>query len=260
MPTLYSAYSNIASATTNAGGGGEVAGAYIKLQSDFGVLASDGGKGTQPVVDGDVIVQWTEQGNGGSQWFGDGFNGPLYQDDIGNQINGLPVVQVTTAKFNLFGLVFDFDQTSWTFYLAFDDDETDSGDKLMFDTNNSGGGDGVDPLSLFLRKNGNVGFRSIGLDVEVAPSTNGPQVLAWLFDIPNQEIKVFRNGVQIGVTSTDVTTLGYYLGAGTMPLMYLSGPTLKATGRYTDVIAYKTAHTLTEIQNQSAFMMARIGI
>lgn len=252
----FSDYSNTASATTSAGGGGTpVAGAYMRLQSTDGVLNTSFG----PAADGDAIGQWTEQEVFITGWFGQSGLEPIYQSDGGSLVNGKPYVEMLASKTFMVGLTSDFDPGSLTFYALLNPDVGVTGNGTLLDLSGATGSGGDGSLKLYLGRNGNVGYSTDGTDVEIAAEVTGWQVLTWVIDYDNTLVSVYRNQTLLG-TSAVVSGDAYDFGAGSAKIFADGAGANKCPGKYLDLWGYKTAHGSSDRMQQIAYLMSRAGI
>lgn len=255
----FSDYSNVANATTSAGGGGTpVAGAVIREQSDLGVFNSDG-ESFFPAGDGDPVFYWQDQEEGGPVvdfgWFTQGSPQPIYQSGVGDLINGHPYISKTAAQVGFGGLVSDFAQGGMSVY-ALLDRAVGGGNEIILDFNNSGG-DGN--LQLFLNRSGNVGYVSDGTNVNVAATTTGLQVLCWILDDVANEVRIYRNNVLIG---TGVTFFGggYDAGSGTAYFLSDGNGNNDCAGKILDFWVFPSSHNTSDRTQQNSYLQARGGI
>lgn len=250
----FSAYSNVASATTSSGGGGTpVAGAHIRIQSDLGVLNTS----DNPAADGEAIGTWEEQETGVviSGWFSVGTPRPVYESGLGDLINGHPYVSKSAAQQNFRALVSDFSTGSRSIY-ALLDRAAGNADEVLVDFSNSGG---TGNMILFLDRNGNVGYYSEGTPVEIAASTTGLQVLTWIFDAVAEEVRVYRNNVLLG-TSAVFAVGGYDTGSGFAHFLADGAGNNDCNGKYLDIWIYPANHNTSDRTQQAQYLMDRGGI
>jgi hypothetical protein len=114
-----------------------------------------------------------------------------------------------------------------------------------------------------------VGFEhevSIGsaVDVDIAAAVTGAQLLTFVFDKTAGNAKVYRNGAQIGSTSTNVGGTGagngFDWGNDLIEFFATAGGVAALVGEHTRLIGYAVAHSDATRQAIEAALMARYGL
>lgn len=260
----FSAYSNVASATTGSAGGPPTANMLWNIDANA----------ITPQTDNTALSVITDSAPTPHNLQSPGTNGGTqvkYRTAASPAaINGNPVIQVAAG--NQADMPFpNFsprrNDTSFTAYWLGRYTSPQSGAGVLLFTYRTAPADGVIRLYLDGLVGANVGYEyDVGagtVDVNVAAATSGVQVLSFVFDKAANTAKLYRNGTQIGSTGTiggASPNKGWDWGDDFIEFFAVGGGSSAIVGEHNWFIGYAAAHDDTTRNTIEALLKARGGL
>lgn len=223
------------------------------------------------VSDGAELSSWVDSAPTPHNMKFPGTNGgtkPSYKNNGTDNINGKPVVQVGSGDqgdipYPNFSP--SITNKSFTHYWVGRYNNVQAGQGILL-YNYTTNGQKVIRLALSLDIGGSngVGYEyDVGggpVDVFIAAGTNAVQLITFVFDKTAGNAKVYRNGTQIGSTSTNVGAGGYDWGEDFIEFFAVAGGSNAIVGEHAELIGYQTAHDDTTRGQVENALKSKYGI
>jgi hypothetical protein len=218
--------------------------------------------------DGDPVATWTDDSTFGNNMVFPGTNGGTQPTFQTGEINGLPVVRTIAGNqgeipFPNFSPALD-DQ-SFTCYWVGDYTPGANPHGLLIYTYE------VDGVRLYMESD-LVGANRVGYeydvgggpqDVDLAVAASGPQILTWVFDKTASSGILYRDGVQVGISSNIGGVgagNGFDWGDDFIEFFAFNGGSFGLVADTAEIIAYQAAHDTATVAETVAYLQAKWGV
>lgn len=198
-----------------------------------------------------------------------GGSAPTYQT---GQINGLPVVRVNASNVGIMqfpNFSPKVEDQSFTHYWVGSYNNVQSGNGLLVYTYTTSSSDVIRlAISFDIGGSNGIGWEynvsGGNTDVFIAAGTSGVQLLTYVFDKSAGNGKIYRDGTQIGSTSTNVGGVGagngFDWGQDDIDFFNIQGGSQTVVGDHAEFIGYSTAHDDTTRMQIENSLKSKYGI